>query len=217
MYKFNLGGIILPVTPSKITYKINNTNKTLDLVNGDEINILRTPGLMDISFEFMLPAVKYPFAYYESGFVEPHDYLVLIKKLKYDKKPFVFSIFRTLPSGKVLFSTSKDVSLESYTVTEDSSEGFDIMVSVDLKEYIKKETLTSTIVKDSNGNAQLKKEETRMSDKSIPKSYTVKKGDSLWAICKVQLGDGNKYKEIAELNGISNPNLIYPGQVIKFG
>lgn len=217
MYDFNLGGVLLPITPSKITYKINNTNKTLDLVNGGEINILRTPGLEDVSFDFVLPAVKYPFARYEYGFLEPEYYLNHIKKLKDDKKPFLFSIFRTLPSGKVLFSTIKKVSLESYTVAEDSSEGFDISVSVDLKEYEEIKTIISKVVKDSNGNTQLKKEETRQSDKSIPSSYTVKKGDSLWAICKAQLGDGNKYKEIAKLNGISNPNLIHPGQVIKFG
>ncbi|MBR4934415.1 MAG: LysM peptidoglycan-binding domain-containing protein, partial [Anaerotignum sp.] len=46
-------------------------------------------------------------------------------------------------------------------------------------------------------------------------TYTVQKGDCLWNIAKKQLGDGTKYRQIAEKNGISDPNKIYPGQVLK--
>ena len=46
-------------------------------------------------------------------------------------------------------------------------------------------------------------------------NYTVKKGDTLWAIAKQYLGDGKKYTQIAQENNIKNPNLIYPGQVFK--
>ena len=42
--------------------------------------------------------------------------------------------------------------------------------------------------------------------------YTVQRGDTLWRIAR-------RYrtcpKRIARINGISNPNLIYPGQVLK--
>ena len=43
-------------------------------------------------------------------------------------------------------------------------------------------------------------------------TYTVKKGDTLSAIAKKY---GTTYKELAKKNNISNPNKIYPGQVIK--
>lgn len=46
-------------------------------------------------------------------------------------------------------------------------------------------------------------------------NYTVKKGDTLWAIAKQYLGSGTKYPQIASENNIRNPNLIYPGQVFK--
>ena len=46
-------------------------------------------------------------------------------------------------------------------------------------------------------------------------NYTVKKGDTLWAIAKQYLGDGKKYTQIAQENNIKNLNLIYPGQVFK--
>ncbi len=46
-------------------------------------------------------------------------------------------------------------------------------------------------------------------------NYTVKKGDTLWAIAKQYLGSGTKYSQIASENNIKNPNLIYPGQVFQ--
>lgn len=45
-------------------------------------------------------------------------------------------------------------------------------------------------------------------------TYTVKKGDSLWKIASLFLGNGAKYPEIAELNNIKG-NFIYAGQVLK--
>lgn len=46
------------------------------------------------------------------------------------------------------------------------------------------------------------------------RTYTVKSGDSLWAIAAKQLGNGNRYKEIKSLNGLSS-DTIYAGQVLK--
>ena len=46
-------------------------------------------------------------------------------------------------------------------------------------------------------------------------NYVVKKGDTLWAIATQYLGSGKKYTQIASENNIKNPNLIYPGQVLK--
>ena len=45
-------------------------------------------------------------------------------------------------------------------------------------------------------------------------NYTVKKGDTLWAIAQRYLGSGYKYKEIKDLNAL-NSDIIYPGQTLK--
>jgi len=47
-----------------------------------------------------------------------------------------------------------------------------------------------------------------------PKTYIVKKGDSLWGIARKELGSGARYPEIMSLNGLSS-TTIYPGQVLK--
>ena len=39
-------------------------------------------------------------------------------------------------------------------------------------------------------------------------------GDTLWAISERFYGDGSKYQMIADASGISDPDLIYPGQVL---
>jgi murein DD-endopeptidase MepM/ murein hydrolase activator NlpD len=49
-------------------------------------------------------------------------------------------------------------------------------------------------------------------------TYTVQKGDSLSAIAKRTLGDGNRWREIYDLNRDvigSNPNVIHAGQTLK--
>jgi LysM repeat protein len=46
------------------------------------------------------------------------------------------------------------------------------------------------------------------------RTYTVESGDTLWAISERFYGDGSKYQIIADASGISNPDLIQPGQVL---
>ena len=47
------------------------------------------------------------------------------------------------------------------------------------------------------------------------KTYTVKAGDSFWGIAQSQMGDGSRYKELAEYNGMNPDDTIYAGQVLK--
>ncbi len=47
------------------------------------------------------------------------------------------------------------------------------------------------------------------------KFYTVKIGDSWWGIAAREMGNGAKYKELAEYNGLKTTSIIKPGQTIK--
>jgi nucleoid-associated protein YgaU len=47
-----------------------------------------------------------------------------------------------------------------------------------------------------------------------PRTYTVVSGDTLWAISERFYGDGSKYQVIADASGVSNRDLIHPGQVL---
>lgn len=46
------------------------------------------------------------------------------------------------------------------------------------------------------------------------RTYTVKAGDSLWAIADKELGDGSRYNEIKTMNGLTS-NTIHAGQILK--
>ena len=54
-------------------------------------------------------------------------------------------------------------------------------------------------------------------DPKKERTYTVVKGDSLSKIAKALMGDATKWRAIYEANKdtIKNPDLIYPGQVLK--
>lgn len=52
-------------------------------------------------------------------------------------------------------------------------------------------------------------------DDSMATTHTVVKGDTLRSIAQKYLGDGTKYKQLAAINNISNPDRIYIGQAIK--
>ena len=46
-------------------------------------------------------------------------------------------------------------------------------------------------------------------------AYTIRPGDNLSKISKLFYGTPNKYQQIAQANGISDPNKIEAGQQIK--
>ena len=64
---------------------------------------------------------------------------------------------------------------------------------------------------------KLKKKSCIMLNCSDFDEYAVVKGDCLWNITKRYYGKTSMSVccKIAEINGIENPNLIYPGQIIK--
>lgn len=204
----------MPVAPEKITYKIKNNNKAIDLMNGGALNVLRQPGLTEISFTLLIPARKYPFSHPE-GFKEQEYFLALFKELKMGLKPFNFNIHRVISNKTELAEISMMVSLESYTITEKAEGIGDVEVEINLKEY--DEHLTSYYVMTDSEKGTAKEVTTRPSERTVPSSYTVKNGDSLWAIAKLQLGDETKWKALAAKNNIEPPYIVMPGQVIQLG
>lgn len=213
-YKMYLAGVLMPITPSKVKMKIGNQNETLTLIGGEEINILRSAELTTVNFDLLLPQVQYPFT---SQDTQPAEYyLGLLERLKISKKPFQWILSREY--GKPLFYTNLTVALEDYQITEDAAEGFDIVVSVSLKQYRHYGTKTVSVQQTSTeaGTPTAVIEEPKRETSTAPQNttYTVKNGDCLWNIAKQQLGDGSRYTEIYERNKdkINNPNLIHAGQ-----
>ncbi len=45
--------------------------------------------------------------------------------------------------------------------------------------------------------------------------HVVVRGDTLWDIARKHLGNPQRYPELVKLSGIRNPNLIYPGDIVR--
>ncbi|HCQ6281465.1 LysM peptidoglycan-binding domain-containing protein [Clostridioides difficile] len=227
-YDFYLDGVQLPITPGKLEIKTTNKNKTVDLINDGEVNILKTPGLSEISFEAEFTHNKLPFC--RGAFRDVQFFLSKLELLKTDCKPFQFIVSRQL-GNKVLFNTNRKVSLEEYNIVEDADNGSDVKVAIKLKQYRDYSTRKLVLAppKSDTGRPNVKIEPKRVDSVNSPnaKTYTVKSGDSLWSICQKQLGNGSLYKKVYELNksmmdkankGKRVPKYtIYKGQVLKLG
>lgn len=156
MYYFYLDKLQLPISPASLAMQISGKNKTVNLINDGEINIIKAPGLTEISFEFLIPHTKYPFASYGTGgFVGATTVLAFLERLKTQKKPFQFIVARMQGSKKLLHSTNIKVTLETYDITESADNGLDMMCSVTLKQY--RPYSTKILVTDKNGNATTKR------------------------------------------------------------
>ncbi len=219
MYQFYLDGVQLPVAPASMSTKINNKNSTLTLLNGEEINLIKSPGLTEVTFTALLVNREYPFC---KGSQRAQFYLDLFERLKLSQQPFLFLVIRTDDNGKVVYqgnsSENKEpyYTLEEYTIQEDAEEyGVDCAVELSLKQYRSYSSATGKIQIDNNGQSATVTKQRETTGKQTEKSYTVQKGDTLYNICKKEFGDGSKYQEIAQKNNITNPNYLQIGQVLK--
>ena len=218
-YYFYLGNVLLPIPPSKLELKISNNNKTYDLINYSQINVLKNPGLSSLEFEVVLPNTKYPFAMYKNNFQNAKYYLGVLENLKVNRSAFQFIVVRKFPNGKDIFNTNIKVALEEDTITDTTEEGFDTKVKIKLKQY--KEYSTKKVqvtIKQYRPPAVTRTVTTNNTAVAKPsgQNYTVKRGECLWNIAKRFYGNGAKYTTIYNANRskIRNPNLIYPGQVL---
>lgn len=205
MYYFYLGNMVLPITPKAVTINYGGQNKSYTLIDDGEINVLKTGKLREISFDFLLPATDYVFN--STRNLGQGSYLKRLRSLKDSKTPFQLIIVRS--SGARNFSTFTNikVGLEDYSVKEDVGNGLDMLVTIKLKEYRPYATKKVTV----DGNTATVENTRDTSTSPAPKANTtisVKSDDTLWKIAKENYGSGDMWKNIAEANGISNPNEI---------
>ena len=210
-YVFYINGIQLPVTPEAVQVTVNGKNETMVLMDQGEVNVLKTPGLTEVTFDALLPNSRYPFAIYPGGFRQAEYYLTALEQLKASKSPFQLVISRSMAGKNGLFGTSLKVSLEEYTMKEDAGKyGMDVLVSLKLKQYRDYGTKTCQI----SGNTALIISSRELSGAPSGTAYTVQEGESLPEIAQRCYGDSSQYTRLQEANGITDPNRLTAGQTL---
>ncbi len=198
-------GFILPVNPPslEISTKSNNTKK--EVISVGEINLIGNTGLARMSFRSFFPSEKSPFSKHAT--MGADEYVAMIKKWQESNRPI--RVIET-ESGINLA-----MAIENFM--PEVREGMrDIYFTIDLCEYrfLNVPAVEQKTKVKENGLKE------RPTEKPKPKTYTVKKGDNLWAISKKLLGNGSKYKELYNANkslidskNVNNKKFtIYPGQ-----
>lgn len=212
-YDFFIDGVLLPLAPSELIITVNGKNETVTLINGGEANITKLPGLSDVKFTCVFPGAPLPSI--RGLHLKPKFYLKKLESLKLSKEPFQFIVSRFLPDWRPLHHTNMKATLESYTVKESASEGFDTVVDIQLKQWRHFGAQRGRVTGDTAIAVEPSREALNSpAPKNKPVTYTVKSGDSLWSLAKKFYGDGSLYGKIAEANPgkVNNPSLIAAGE-----
>lgn len=203
MYKFYMDYMLLPVTPSSVTFEIANKNRTVDILNGGEVSVIKPAGLTRITFSAIIPSQGYHFANVEHS---AEYYLTKIEMLKNMQAPFDFRILRE-SEGFLLPDQQFDVTLEEYKIIQDEDTLHDFRLeNITLKQY--RPHVTKTITVDSSGKATVSQSRV-MNNRTINELtdgvYTVPfSGFSVSDIVNLLVGSKNTVK--SDINAVLDAN-----------
>lgn len=221
-YYFFLGDTMLPVPPPKMTLTVKGKNKTINLINEGEVNIIKAQGLSEISFDARFPNQKYPFANYDTSLADSLSasllgdssfsfkgasyFLGAVKTAKKAQTPLRFIVSRMLPNFMMLWDTNMLVTVEDYKVNEDAADGFDVIVPLKLKEWRDYGTKECEVSADSDGVQHLSVKPTRPAiDMTTPRDYQIRNEQSVWEAVKGISGGKLNFRDIMKQSGITNP------------
>ena len=199
IFQFADGDDVLtfPITPEKLTIKIGSNNEVITLIDEGDVNILKSPSLVEIEFEARFPMRKYAYSREVSDF---QTYFDKFKELKEQKKHFTFYVIRETVGGKRTWDTDYDVCLEELKLEEDADEGDDVLITFKLKQYKEYGVKTLKTAGSSSSTTSTANQSRPTTNTAGGKEYTIKRGDTLFAIAKLEYGDGSKWTKIYEAN-----------------
>ncbi|MEG1492243.1 MAG: LysM peptidoglycan-binding domain-containing protein, partial [Oscillospiraceae bacterium] len=132
---------------------------------------------------------------------------------------YVEKFQRWAKSGRVLRYIWSDtafnipVLIESISFREDDGTN-DVSAGISMREYRK---ISAELQPDASTGAG-GENETPRGEETRPQgeqSHTIKWGDTLWGICRTYYGNPLLYPQVAQFNGVKNPNLIPIGTTLR--
>lgn len=181
----------LPVNPTEISVTQDSKDKTIDLLNIGEVNVVGNRGLIKVTLSTFLPDES---SHFYKG-TPPETIIQAVKKAKNGKKTVRLIITGT--DVNTLFT----VSSMNETYKEGQGDIYIAWVFTESRElntgqvasFVKRYTPTDIC--------------TRNTAARVPKTATVLQGDTLWDIAKRYYDDGSRWKDIAEANGLTEDSV----------
>lgn len=205
--------IALPLPPESVKCKAETKFITYNIIDVGEVKLPNGEKLTKFSWSGRLP-----------GASMKHMRMVSAADWRSPKEiQGIWSMWRNRGTKLRLLITgttiNHDVYLENYTVDNSRLDTVEYSIAFAVAKDIKVYTTAELNIQDTAQVPQTTNDRPASSEAAAETpqktTYTVKPGDSLWAISKKLLGSGARYNELYELNKSiigSNPNLIYPGQ-----
>ena len=195
-----------PVLPEVINIKDGASNTSVNIQGLGEVVIKQDPTAVIVSFSSFFPAVPFPGVQVDS-LTPPAEIKSKITTWQKGDMPSQFIVTGT--------AINSFFAIEDFTCRERGGDIGTLHYSIILKEY--KEVHVRQVKVAGQAATLPASAPARVDNRATGKTHTVVKGDSLWVISARLLGSGSRYTEIYELNRsiIKNPNLIFPGQVLK--
>lgn len=194
--------LILPVTPESFSVSFGRNVLKVNVHQLGDVNLWgqKTAGTVKISAVFPSSDRSYAFSGGYTG--NPYGAIELLQNWQNQGKILRFIVSETPVNLAVLLS--------EVSYGEQDGTG-DVTADMTLTEY--RETGAVQVQSGSSQTASRPAQSGGV--QKSPQSYTVVKGDTMWAISRKFYGDATLCWKLASYNGIKNANIIYPGQVLK--
>lgn len=195
-------GFRLPVNPPEVKVSSGGNSEEYTIAKLGVVSVPKHAKLDTYPIESYFP--KHKTHYSETEHYDPQYYINFIEKWKAERK-YIRYIY---VDGS--FTINELVTIEQFDYAEKDASG-DVYFELTLKKYVsfgpKKMELVKNVVKAGAGTTKKttvakKKVAPRQNDKPKQQTYSLIKGDCLWKVAQKHLGNGNRYGEIAKLNGI---------------
>lgn len=187
----------LSVNPASIVFTDMQNNQQINLLEVGTALLLGNRGLITTTLESFFPSESSPFYKRYGGARTPQECKALIKKWK-DKNMIVRLIISDMDINLAM-------AINNFTTTHREGDN-DIYYSIELVEYKTLNVPTvkvSTKVKSSIQRRPAPTAPTQAKPSGGPsagRSYTIKSGDTLWAIATRYYGNGAQYSKIYNAN-----------------
>lgn len=193
----------LPVTPKEFSIGDSQNNKTLQITEAGEINLLGFRNLKTLTLEGFFPnGHDYPFVVSDEV-KGPYEYIAILQRWKESHKPIRVVI------------TQSDVNLAmgiesiQYGVRDGSG---DVNFTLSLKEYRFLNVPSADNAKQIDDTTGLKE---RPDESVVPEKVKVKQGQDVMDAAKKAYGDYRHWRRVAESNGIKDLAVLAAGRELK--